>query len=128
MARPASIDIHAARKRLEEREAVHKAKLDRRYAQAARDAAAIIELLAKRYRPLRIYQWGSLINRRHFNEHSDIDIAVEGATDSLTFFQMHRDAEAMTSFPLDLVEIDKIEPEFASIIRMKGKLVYERVQ
>lgn len=42
------------------------------------------------------------------------------------FFAMYGDAEAMTRFAVDLVEMERIEPEFAEIIRMKGRVVYER--
>jgi hypothetical protein len=34
----------------------------------------------------------------------------------------------MTTFPVDLIDLRRIEPEFADIIRMKGKVVYERRQ
>jgi len=46
--------------------------------QAQSDARAIIERIAKAHNPQRIYQWGSLVETRHFMELSDIDIALEG--------------------------------------------------
>jgi hypothetical protein len=32
----------------------------------------------------------------------------------------------LTRFSLDIVQIEKIEPEFADSIRQSGKVVYER--
>jgi hypothetical protein len=31
----------------------------------------------------------------------------------------------MTKFPLDIVQLEKIEPEFAELILLKGKIIYE---
>ncbi len=61
-----------------------------------------------------------------FRDYSDIDIAVEGITDPQAFFLMLGDAQALTHFPLDLVQIEKIAPEHAEDIRQQGKIAYER--
>jgi hypothetical protein len=42
------------------------------------------------------------------------------------YFRMVGKAQAMTDFPVDIVQLEKIEPEFAESIRTDGKLVYER--
>lgn len=36
------------------------------------------------------------------------------------------DAERMTDFALDIVDLENIEPEFAEIIKQKGRIIYER--
>ncbi len=90
------------------------------------DAQAIVRLIVERYRPRRVYQWGSLLDARKFGTHSDIDIAVEGITAAETFFNLYGEADRLTSFSLDLVALERIEPEFAEVIRQKGKLVYEQ--
>ena len=97
-----------------------------RWQQAKRDFEAIVAMIIQRYNPCRIYQWGSVLNHDDFCQISDIDIAVEGIDSAEQFFAMYGDAMDMTNFALDLVEIDKIEPEFAEIIKLKGKLIYER--
>ncbi len=114
--------VRFLRKREEERQA----RLDRRFEQAWRDARAVIAMLIDRYRPLHIYQWGSLLDRSRFWERSDIDIAVEGIVTPEGFFALYGDAERLASLRLDLVAIENIEPEFAELIRTKGQLVYER--
>jgi predicted nucleotidyltransferase len=98
----------------------------RLWAEAWRDFEAIVEMLIQKYNPRRIYQWGSVLKRDEFCEISDIDIGVEGIGGAERFFAVYGEAAAMTRFPLDLVEMEKIEPEFAELIKLKGRLVYER--
>jgi len=97
-----------------------------RFEKAWEDFHRIIALVIEKYKPIRIYQWGSLLNERHFSAISDIDIAVEGITDAQTYFNMIGEADEMTDFPLDIVQIEKIDPIFGDSIRKKGKLIYER--
>jgi predicted nucleotidyltransferase len=73
-----------------------------------------------------VYQWGSLIDGSHFSEISDIDIAVEGIRTADKYFALLGDAMVMTEFPLDIVQLEKIDPEFRKQIMIRGKLVYER--
>lgn len=93
---------------------------------AAADARTIIELIVARYQPKRVYQWGSLLRAGAFRPYSDIDIAIEGITDAEVFFALLGEAEKMTGFPLDIIQIEKVVPEYADDIRTKGELVYER--
>lgn len=92
---------------------------------AARDFDAIVQMIINRYRPEKIVQWGSLLCPEQFDEHSDIDIAIQGITDPECFFALLGDAMYLTRFPLDIVQLEKIEPEFAELILMKGKTIYE---
>ncbi len=62
---------------------------------------------------------------RHFTELSDIDIALEGITAPEDFFALLGDAKELTSFPLDIVQLEKIHPLHAQSIRKRGKLIYE---
>lgn len=78
----------------------------------------VAAMIVRDYKPLRIYQWGSLLEDRHFSEISDIDIAVEGITDA--------DAEQLTCFPLDIVAIEHVHPAYAEHIRRRGRIVHER--
>ena len=93
---------------------------------ATDDADAIIAMIVACYRPLRIYQWGSLLRAGGFKPYSDIDIAVEGICEAERFFALLGQAQEMTEFPVDIVQIEKIAPEYAEDIRLHGKLVYER--
>jgi predicted nucleotidyltransferase len=121
-----AVDLAQARAFLRQKEARRQAAIEVRFQEAWRDFRAIVTLIAERYRPTRVYQWGSLLHRPHFCEWSDIDIAVEGLGSAERFFALHRDADSLTRLPLDLVEMERIEPEFADIIRMKGIVVYDR--
>jgi hypothetical protein len=41
---------------------------------------------------------------------------------------MYKEIEVATSFPLDCVQFEKIEPEFRDYIVRKGRIVYERTE
>ncbi len=66
-----------------------------------------------------------MLNERHFSAISDIDIAVEGITDAETYFRMIGEADELTDFPLDIVQIEKIDPIHADSIRRKGVLIWQ---
>lgn len=97
-----------------------------RFQKAWKDFDNILALIIEKYNPKRIYQWGSLLNEKHFSEISDIDIAIEGIESPEQYFKMFGEADQLTDFPLDLVEIEKIDPLHAESIRKKGRVVYER--
>ena len=114
-----------ARKKLLEREENVRRENAKLAQRASCDAEAIIAFIASHYRPSRIYQWGSLLRPGAFRSFSDIDIAIEGIVDAERFFALLGDVEKLTHFPLDIVQLEKIEPEYADDIRRNGKLVYE---
>jgi predicted nucleotidyltransferase len=120
------IDISKARKNLDARYAAARQRSLERFKKATDDCSEIVSLIASKYHPVKIFQWGSLLYPERFNENSDIDIAVEGITDAETFFNMLGDAMKLTKLPLDIVQIERIEPEFAEGIRESGRVVYER--
>ena len=93
---------------------------------AVTDAKIIIDMIIKEYNPVRIYQWGSLLYPSNFRTYSDIDIGVEGINSSETYFALLGAAQSITKFPVDIVKMEKIEPEYAEDIRTNGRLVYER--
>lgn len=35
-------------------------------------------MIIEHFNPVRIYQWGSLLDKKMFTDYSDIDIALEG--------------------------------------------------
>lgn len=121
-----TFNIQAAAENLRKRFEKRNQERLRLHEKASQDCAAIIEMIIGKYNPRRIYQWGSLLNPVQFNENSDIDIAVEGVIPVEDFFGLLGDAMRMTGFSLDIIQIEKIEPEFAEKIRRHGKVVYER--
>jgi predicted nucleotidyltransferase len=113
---------------LERRTQRRQAQLDVRFAQAQDDCRNIVGLIARKYKPSRIYQWGSLLDRAIFWEHSDIDLAVEGLAGAQAYFALLGDADQQTRFPIDIVELERVEPEFAESIRIRGIVVWERAE
>ncbi|MBN1997856.1 hypothetical protein JW935_09915 [candidate division KSB1 bacterium] len=82
-------------------------------------------MIIKKYHPERIYQWG-YFHGDYFSEISDIDIAIGSITDAETFINLYGDATALTDFSVDVVQLERIEPEFSELIREKSRVVYER--
>ena len=121
-------DYNKARSFLIEKEEARIKFNHKLYNKACADFNHIVAMLIKKYNPKRIYQWGSLLNKEDFSAISDVDIAVEGVKSAEEFFQMYGDAEELTQFPLDLIEIEKIDPLHAETIKKYGKLVYERTK
>jgi len=111
-----------------EKYADKKRRNEQLWSQASRDAEHIISMIIKKYNPQAIYQWGSILERDNFTEISDIDIAVEGVQSAERFFALYGNAESMTKFPLDIVEMQHVEPEYVHLIKTYGKCVYSRVK
>jgi len=126
MSKNSAFDIDAARRRLRVTHRLDHSRYRQRHGQASHDASSIVKRIIEIAAPTRIYQWGSLLRPESFREYSDIDIALEGVLDAETFFRILAEAERLTKFPLDIVQLEKIEPEFADDIRQRGTLVYER--
>ncbi len=103
-----------------------KAKNEVLWQAARQDAAAIVAMIVERFAPQAVYQWGSVLDGASFSAISDIDIAVEGLSSAEMFFDLVGEAEAMTDFPLDIVEIERVEPEYARLIKTQGQCVYAR--
>ena len=121
-----SNDIEAARAFQKKKRLARQEELALRHQRALNDFQHIVEMIVNKYNPKKIYQWGSLLNKDKFSEISDIDIAVEGLPDAQSYFNMLADAEKLTSFPLDIVEMESIHDLHKKMIIQKGVLVYER--
>lgn len=121
-----TFNMAAAARNLRAREEKRAQERRRLHARARAGAAAIIDMIIRRFNPVRVYQWGSLLDPDRFDENSDIDIAVEGIGGPEQFFSLYNTAAEMTSFPLDLVEIDKVDDLSRESILSKGKVCYER--
>ena len=120
------VDMEKVRDFLKGKSEKRRLLLDERYERACQDFEGIVVRVANELNPLRIYQWGSLLDRKRFSEISDIDIAVEGLNGPEDYFRTVGIAMDMTSFPMDVVEIEKVPQDVANRIRKKGRVVYER--
>jgi predicted nucleotidyltransferase len=109
---------------LKKREQEKQGALDELFRKAWRDFEKIVEYIIAEHKPLRIWQWGSLLERKYFSENSDLDIAVEGLKSAKEIFQILAWAEDITEFTVDVVELEKVEPEYRDLIKRKGKLIY----
>ena len=109
---------------LRRRERARQERLDARFNDAWREFDRIVSYIVTEHRPKRIWQWGSLLERKKFSDISDLDIALEGLESTAELFQIVARAEELTDFPLDIIEMEKIAPEYRELIKRKGRLVY----
>lgn len=121
-------DIEQVRAFLRAKRAAREAKLAAALGQARTDAARIIDRLVREVDPQRVYQWGSLVAGRHFSEISDIDVALEGLAGPEAYFRAIGIAMEETTFPVDIIELEKVDPPTRERIRRNGRLIYERKQ
>jgi len=119
------LNIKKVKENLYKREQIKKEARLKRFDAAISDFNAIIQMIINQYSPKKIVQWGSLLHAEQFDENSDIDIAIEGILDAAKYFALLGDAMKLTRFPLDIIQLEKIEPEFAELILLKGKIIYE---
>jgi predicted nucleotidyltransferase len=118
--------VRKARQGLVRREEERRSRNRQLHAQAVHDSRAIVDMIVQQFNPDRVYQWGSVLRPERFRDYSDIDIAVEGITQPEAYFDLLGKAQAMTTLPVDIVQLEKVEPEFAESIRTEGRVVYER--
>ena len=119
-------ELEQMRVNIAQRERRRQEHRERRLKIARRDFTRIIDHIATKYSTIRIYQWESLIDGRHFSDRSDTEFAIEGITDAAEFFAILADAAEMTDLPMDIVQLETIHPVYAASIRERGRVVYER--
>ena len=121
------IDLDQVRAYLAAKEDRCRAEIDARFARATREVGAIVAQIASQVNPHRVYQWGSLLERRRFSQISDIDIAVEGLRGPEEYFRTLGIALEGATIPVDVVELEKLPRDVAERIRNRGRMVYERI-
>jgi len=109
---------------LERREQEKQRALDERFSRAWQDFDRIITYIVSHHHPRRIWQWGSLLDRKRFGELSDLDIAIEGLGSASELFEILAHAEEISDFPIDIIELEKTAPEYRQLIKRKGRLVH----
>ena len=94
--------------------------------QARKDCDRVVAAIARSFDPLRIYVWGSLVEKGRFSPLSDIDIAVEGITDPAAFSALLVEAAEMSRFEVDIVLLEHAHADYAGYIRRRGVIAHER--
>lgn len=123
---PVEKDIHVMRTFISLKQRERSEHLAKKLKKALEDFTKILDMTVREFNPVRVYQWGSLLEGRHFQEISDLDIAVEGITEPEIFFRLCARAQEMNSLPLHIVQIEMVPPVYAEDIKRRGKIVYER--
>lgn len=117
--------LRAWRKRIRDEEAA-----DRERAETGRQIAReLARVLGREFRATTVWLFGSLVlaerGLKEFHERSDIDLAARGVPPEL-FFRAGARLEALTAFPVDLVDIDACSPALRESILREGVIIYER--
>ena len=120
------VDVSRVRAFLREKRQRKAVERKRLLEQARNDAERILERMVREVGPTRIYQWGSLLTGAHFSEISDIDFAIEGLSGPPEYFRVLGIAMEETTFRVDIIELEKVDPETRERIIRRGRLVYER--
>lgn len=85
----------------------------------------IVDVVVSRVHPTRIILFGSRASGRA-KTYADFDLAVEGAVMDARVERLLKEAldETAGIFTVDLVNLDKMEPEFREIVVRTGRVVY----
>lgn len=82
-------------------------------------------ILVKKYKVKKIILIGSFLDPKRFGFHSDIDLCVEGLSDSLYFKAVGELLIEAGDFEVDIIPLEDATPEMKENIR-KGKVIYEK--
>jgi predicted nucleotidyltransferase len=86
----------------------------------------IERILIAELQPNRIYLFGSRALEKN-KEYSDYDIAVDGITASHRQIRKAKESldDALGIHSCDLIEMEKVSPNFKQLIEEQGKILYE---
>jgi len=119
-----SSSLKKASENLQEKRKQKRELCEKLFQYAVSDFQVMVEHIKSHYPGVKIYQWGSLLTPEHFDELSDIDIAVEGITSPGVFFKLYKELDDMTEFSLDLVELDKMDSISRNSILERGMKIH----
>ncbi|NJL59682.1 MAG: nucleotidyltransferase domain-containing protein [Desulfobacteraceae bacterium] len=94
---------------------------DQRRANALGVARKASELLKTTYRVKQVFLFGSLSRDGVFDDHSDIDLAVEGLDEQKYYKALARLSDLDMSSDIDLLMLEYAPPELLKIILNEGK-------
>jgi predicted nucleotidyltransferase len=105
------------------------AQLEARRAERSRVERALPEparILAERFGARRVLVFGSLARAEGWDEHSDVDIAVEGVAPR-RFFEAWALVERLVGRALDLVALEGAEESLRQRVVREGKVLHGAV-
>lgn len=99
-----------------------------KFFQYAREAAQnAAEILGNEFGVVRVFLFGSLLDKDDFTTHSDIDLGVEGLKTELYFKALSRIwAVLPRGVSLDLIPMEDAAPHIKSNIFTAGIILYEK--
>jgi predicted nucleotidyltransferase len=87
----------------------------------------IVSIVKEHADPKRIILFGSRATGKG-REYSDFDIAVEGVEMSIRKERLLKEAldQKLGIYTVDLIDLDKVDPEFRKLIMEQGRVIYEK--
>jgi predicted nucleotidyltransferase len=99
-------------------------RLTNHFFAAKKTAETVTQYIIKRFKPERLWLYGSILDEDKFSMISDIDIATEGIEWGI-FFKMVSECEKLTDLKLDIIDIESIPEIRRRKIFRTGRLIYE---
>ncbi len=87
----------------------------------------IVKIILDHLAPKKIILFGSRADGKG-KEYSDFDIAVEGIEMNIREERLLKEAldRKLGIYTIDLINLDKVDKEFKTLVVSKGKVIYER--
>jgi uncharacterized protein len=96
-----------------------------RFLQARAALKKAVDVLVNNYNVSKIMLIGSLLDRKRFGFHSDIDLCVEGLPDNLYFKAVGELLLTADEFEIDIIPFENLPPDMKELMR-QGELIYEK--
>lgn len=90
--------------------------------EALKDSERLSVLLRKRFEFQAIYLIGSVVKRKGFHSHSDIDLVIKGLKREF-FFKALALLIRNSAFPVDLKPWEELDPDSRKRVEEEGKLL-----
>ena len=113
-------DVAEVRAGLQRRRVQREKELAQRKKDALAGAHRAAAMIRARFK-CRVLLFGSLARNGAFNEHSDIDLALEGLPGEINFWSLYADALVLVEpLNLDLVLLESASPELRRKLQQEG--------
>ncbi len=119
-----NIEIESYVKGWRERIKKEQQQISKRFNDARKTIPIIIEIL-KKYNIEQIILFGSICDRDHFSQRSDIDIAVVGLENRF-FFKVYGELMMKVDFEIDLKPFEQLDQLIKNQIFENGEIIYVR--
>lgn len=91
---------------------------------ALKDAKKVAKILVEKFGAKEVVLYGSLLEKRYYDDTSDIDLAVKGLGNK--YFRAYGYCIGVSKFNLDIRAYEDMTKKFRDIVNKEGKKLYEK--